>query len=134
MKIDDMNSRMPFKVPDGYFADLKERLEAIPAGQESKELAGWQRLKPYVALAASFLVMVTGGTALLRSTAGSTEEVSSYERFQMADLLPVTDPYLMYDGYEPADSSEDISSDDIASYLIDSGTTLEHIEYYEENK
>ena len=117
------------RVPDGYFDDLKNRLDAIP--YEESKMTRWDKVKPYVALAASFVILVTGGTALLRYAAGymSAGEDTTLDRMQLADLVPVTDPYVIYDR-EDADT-DGVSQDDIAAYLIDSGTTLEHIEYYE---
>ena len=46
------------KIPEGYFNSLQERImESLPPYQEAqqpKELTGWQRIKPYVYLAAMF--------------------------------------------------------------------------------
>ena len=133
MTSDNEMRNNPYRVPENYFPELKARLEAIPQGRAGQ--SGWSGMKPYLALAASFLILVTGGTAVLKYSGALPESDSetSYEKIQMADLLPVTDPYLIYGGYQQ-DSGEDISGSDIAEYLIDSGTTLEHIEYYEENK
>lgn len=133
MTSDNEMRNNPYRVPENYFPALKARLEAIP--QKESGQSGWNSMKPYLALAASFLILVTGGTAVLRYSGvlSETDEGTSYEKIQMADLLPVTDPYLIYGGYQQ-DSGDGISGDDIAEYLIDSGTTLEHIEYYEENK
>lgn len=46
------------RVPDGYFADLEQHIMAsLPPYKKSEpkiELSGWQRVKPYVYLAAMF--------------------------------------------------------------------------------
>lgn len=120
---------MPYTVPDGYFAELKGRLDAIP--HEEARLPFSDKIKPYAVLVASFVILVTCETALLRYAAGylSPDDGGTMEKIQLADLVPVTDPDMIY-GEKTVDA-EDITHEDIAAYLIDSGTTLEHIEYYE---
>ena len=87
------------------------------------------RVRPYFALAAAFVAIVVCGTAVLKITSGvsEVEEMSALDKMQMADIVPVTDPYSIYCGLQ----EEGITHDDITAYLIDSGTTLEHIEYYD---
>lgn len=49
---------MPFTVPEGYFKSFTSRmmaeLPAYPEKPEKKRLTAWQRMKPYVYLAAMF--------------------------------------------------------------------------------
>lgn len=127
MTLKDHN--MPYTVPDGYFTELKDRLDAIP--REEVRVAFRDRVRPYAVLVASFVILVTCGTALLRYAAGylSDDDGSAMEKIQLADLVPVTDPDMIY-GEKDVDA-EPVTHEDIAAYLIDSGTTLEHIEYYE---
>lgn len=51
---------MPYVVPEGYFSELEERLGAIP--RRNVAVSRFDKLKPYVALAAAFLIIVTCGT------------------------------------------------------------------------
>ncbi|MBD5348945.1 MAG: hypothetical protein HDR84_06840 [Bacteroides sp.] len=48
----------PWKVPEGYFeslsVDIIEKLPAHPEKQQPVKLSAWQRVKPYVYLAAMF--------------------------------------------------------------------------------
>lgn len=53
-----VGSKLPYTVPEGYFKSFKENLmQNLPEYPEkpvSKPLSRWQRLKPYVYLAAMF--------------------------------------------------------------------------------
>ncbi len=123
--------KIQYSVPEGYFDELQERLERIPTAQnDGQTYSRWSRVKPYLALAAAFTMILTVGTAVLKITAEKVvdSKISEYEQIQMADLIPVTEPYLVY---LKGDNESDISEADIAAYLIDSGTSLEHINYYE---
>lgn len=120
---------MPYVVPEGYFSELEERLGDIP--RRNVAVSRFDKLKPYVALAAAFLIIVTCGTALLRFTSGPAADsnLSMLDEIALADLIPVTDPYMIYTAKE-----NDETQDALASYLIDSGITLDHIGYYEDNR
>ncbi len=130
---DDRLRKLPFDVPQGYFEGLKDRLGAIP--EKGTDLpapllaapSAWVRFRPYLAMAAAFLIMVTAGTALLRKTVGDQVGISEYEHLKYADLIPVTDPYSIFAEAEDSDSS--VSDDDIVAYLINTGTSLERIGY-----
>lgn len=110
------------KVPEGYFEDLKARLDAIPAAPRA--LGPVQRMKPYLALAACFLAFLLVGNAVIRGTAEKSAEVDFYNEFTYAGLLQ-TDEYLSTE----AGTQDTISNDDVVNYLIDSGTPAELIEY-----
>lgn len=136
----------PYKVPDGYFDKLQNRLSAIPRESllqsESKPLQDdtstgkemalsfWNKFKPYLALAACFAIAVTLGSFILTKTAGNTKAPQgSYENILYADMIPVTNPYMIYgEGGNTANNNE-VTDDDIENYLIASGTTVEHLEY-----
>lgn len=53
-----IGSSLPYKVPEGYFKSFKsELMESLPDFPEKpveKKLSAWQRVKPYVYLAAMF--------------------------------------------------------------------------------
>lgn len=122
--------KIQYSVPEGYFDELQARLERIPSVQnDGQAYSRWSRVKPYLALAAAFAMILTAGTAVLKITAEKVVDsrMSEYEQIRMADLIPVTEPYLVY---LKGDNESDISNADIVAYLIDSGTSLEHINYY----
>lgn len=127
--------RFPSGVPEGYFDSLKERLSNIPSEEKSNALAEevsrerrtfFMRVKPYVAFAASIAIAVVVGTSILKLTVGrdSQKDASVYEILGYSDLIPRT-----YSPYVETEPSEEISSEDIVDYLIDSGTSYELIAY-----
>ena len=124
-----------YKVPDGYFEGLQKRLEAIPSEHTKVSTPAvtvplWTRIRPYVALAACMLMaFVVGDFFLGRNSAPAPAEFG-LEDYYMADLVPVTNPYAIYDDapmelYTPESSSED----DVLQYLISSGTSVDYIAY-----
>lgn len=117
--------------PEGYFENLQQRLSGIPAAREASAPRGVRRLAPYLAYAASLLVAVFLGNAILRKTAAPAED-NGWE--YISYLSSVLDP----DGAVPDwdDDEEDyvLSDDDIVNYLIADGISVEHLNYvsYEE--
>ena len=70
-----MKNYFPYSTPEGYFESLQNRLSEIPA--RSRRI-NWV---PYLALAASFLILLAVGTTILsRSTKAwpSEDEVVEY--------------------------------------------------------
>ena len=122
----DETRKPEFRVPDGYFDKLKARLEEIPA--KEVQVTMWQKIRPYLALAASFLIMLGVGTGILKMTTGLnvSDDDQFYYELGYADLIPVTyaDPSL----YE-SEEADEISSEDIEDYLIATGVSIEKINY-----
>jgi hypothetical protein len=88
-----MTKHTDIKVPDGYFANLQERLLSIPEKQSPRRV----HLAPYFAYAASLAVLALAGSFILRRTA-VTEE-SSEEWSYVSYLAQSLDPDLTtYDG------------------------------------
>ena len=113
-------------VPDGYFEDLQGRLSGIPAARAAAEAPhGVRRFAPYAAIAASMLLAVTVGNWILRRTAVRDVQ-GDYESMLIAEALGTTqaDYYLLEE-----DSVGFLSDEDIVNYLIESGTTVEQINY-----
>lgn len=74
-----MSKKIEYKVPDGYFENLKTRLSAIPA--QEKQPSRMQKFTPYLALAACFAVAVLVGNLILNRTAmpaASDDEIIEY--------------------------------------------------------
>ena len=111
-----------FKVPEGYFEGLKVRLNRIP--EQRTELGPVQRIKPYLALAASFAAILIAGNVVLRSTAERIPSDDFYEELGYVSLLQA-DEYLQSDTAR----QDTISDEDVINYLIDSGVSAELIEY-----
>lgn len=130
---DNTYKKAHFKVPEGYFSSLEKRLDGIPSSYGSAARSG-RSIVWNVAAAAAVAVIAAGGFALLRpasSVPEGTDGLSALEIIRMADLVPVTEPYLIYGAQESKEKEEDLSETDITEYLISSGTTLEYIAYYE---
>ena len=123
-----------YSVPEGYFESLQTRLCAIPAQQTevceepAQVVSFWGKVSPYLTLAASFVAALIVGSFFLGDHSSQSADFS-VEDYYYADLIPVTNPYAIYedapDTYETVQSSED----DIVEYLISSGASADYIAY-----
>ena len=71
----EMKYYFPYSSPEGYFESLQERLSEIPA---RRQRINWV---PYLALAATFLILLAVGTTVLTRTTRtwpSEDEVIEY--------------------------------------------------------
>ena len=130
-----MSKRNDITTPEGYFENLQQRLSEIPARPVSVSTV--HRLAPYAAIAASFLVAVLLGNAILRhSTPASAEDDTWTYVSYLADALDPDGAAMMdlsdYYGEDPEE--EGLSADDIVNYLLADGISVEHLNYlsYEE--
>lgn len=114
-------------VPEGYFDDLKARLNSIPAESATARPGAWSRVRPYLALAASFAAIVLIGNAILKDTTKSQSADQFYGENSYADIVSITNPEILYNVEEF--DVEDISDDDIINYLIETGVRAEHLAY-----
>ena len=131
-----MSKRNDISTPEGYFENLQQRLSEIPASPA--RVSTLHRLAPYVAIAASFLVAVMLGNAILRRTApspASAEDDSWTYVSYLADALDPDGASLM-DLYEDGEEGleERLFAEDIVNYLLADGISVEHLNYlsYEE--
>ena len=129
-----MSKRNDITTPEGYFENLQQRLSEIPA--RPVRVSPVHRLAPYAAIAASFLVAVLLGNAILRhSTPAAAEDDTWTYVSYLADALD-PDGAAMMDiyGYEEEEEPQGLSADDIVNYLLADGITVEHLNYlsYEE--
>ena len=120
----DMERKIYHNVPEGYFENLKTRLSAIP---QEEAVSGWSRMRPYAALVAAFVAIVTVGSAILTLSSRSILSGEHSEEFGIAELIPSIDSYLYYS--ESDDTTEVSSEDDILEYLIQTHTSVEQIAY-----
>jgi len=60
-----MRKQVPYSVPDGYFDSLNTRLSSIPQQRARVNFL------PYLAMAASFLILLAVGNFILQRTASS---------------------------------------------------------------
>ena len=131
-----MSKRNDISTPEGYFENLRQRLSEIPASPA--RVSTLHRLAPYVAIAASFLVAVMLGNAILRSTAPSPasaeDDTWTYVSYLAAALDP--DGAALTDLYDDGEEEleESLFAEDIVNYLLADGISVEHLNYlsYEE--
>jgi len=114
--------------PDGYLENLQDRLMSIPAREKQPSLM--TRVMPYIAYAASLVLLVVLGNFILGKTAVSTEEVSPSEDWTYVSYLAQS---LDADCMLPEIPEYTLTDDDIVNYLVDDGLTLEELVSYEEN-
>ncbi|MBQ8060455.1 MAG: hypothetical protein IJ205_00715 [Bacteroidales bacterium] len=115
-----------YGVPEGYFNDLKNRLEAIP--QEKSVLPGpWARVRPYLAMAACFVALLVAGNSLLRRTVSNNPAEQLASDATYAEIISMTHPEIFMNAIEY--ESEDMTDEDIINYLIESGVEMEYLAY-----
>ena len=115
---------MPYSVPEGYFARMKDEVMSRALESEERRRPFFSRLAPYAAMAAVFVFLVTAGTFLLERTT-PTEQEKMDDFYFYTNLIPVTDPYTIESIQVEA---EEVAEEDIIEYLIYSGITAEVIE------
>ena len=120
-----MTKRNPISVPDGYFQNLEQRLSRIP--QEAAAPRPVYRLAPYVAFAASLAILAVVGNFILRKTAVQEDTGWDYVSYLAQSLDP--------DGLVELRETEELSDEDIRSYLLASNISVEQINMtlYEED-
>ena len=111
-----------WKVPEGYFDSLKDRLYTIPEMESERRRISWfTKMRPYFALAAAFAAILVAGTLILRSTIHSeASEDDIYYNLMVADLIPVT---MEYSSLDDGLSQENVPEEEIIEYLINSGVS-----------
>ncbi len=126
-----MSKRNDITTPEGYFENLQRQLSEIPA--RPVRISTVHRLAPYAAIAASFLVAVMLGNAVLRKTAPASakDDTWTYVSY-LADALD-PDGAVYYDDAW-ASEEENLTEEDIINYLLADGISVEHLNYvnYEE--
>ncbi len=123
-----MIKKNSYSVPEGYFDNLESKLTAIPQMQGSKARR-WEKISPYLALAACFCFSLVLGKMIIKGGPALDEDGSTYQEMVYADLIPYTEPLYIFTSTD-ADESEALSQEDIISYLIESGASIELIDYH----
>lgn len=111
--------KMPFRLPEGYMDSLKAELKTIPERKERK-INVFQRLAPYVSLAAAFALIATAGGVLIKDT---MEEEYGYE-----DYIVFSEDMTSIILYDSEDQYADVlTEEDLIDYLIYTGTEVEEL-------
>ena len=114
--------------PDGYMENLQDRLLQIPAAEKRPGLV--TRVMPYIAYAASLVLLVVLGNFILGKTAVSADDTSTADDWTYVSYLAQS---LDADCMLPELPEYNLTEDDIVNYLVDDGLTLEELVSYEEN-
>ena len=123
-----MTKHSDIQVPEGYFQDLQQRLQAIPS-EQAQSPRGIHRLAPYFAYAASIAILALAGNFILRKTASTSDQEETIAQWSYVSYLAQSlDPDCATFEWE----EDTVDEDDIVNYLVDEGLTLEEIAYYEE--
>ena len=119
-----MTKRNNISVPDGYFQSLEQRLQQIPA--QTAAPRGVHRLAPYLAYAASLALMLAVGTLVFRHTAVTEDNGWDYVSYLAQSLDP--------DGLVELKEAEELTDDDIRSYLLASNISVEQLAMYSDEE
>lgn len=105
----------PFKVPDGYFETLPQRV--VDAARSRRKKSLFSIVAPYAAMAASFVLIAAAGSVIIRKSIErrNIESASVY--------------YSQSLGTE-----QDVSEEDIINYLISSGISCNELNYMQNNE
>ena len=111
----------PYDVPEGYFDRLKQDLKI---NQPATVLvAPWKKVSQYVAIAATFAMLIAAGGFFL--TKNSDTDFSEEDYIVFSNNLTNT---LSYDYEEFYAEAESVEIEDIVEYLIYIGAEVESIE------
>ncbi len=123
-----MTKNSDISLPEGYFKELRQKLEAIPA-QGAARPSTLQKLAPYLAYAASLAVLATVGNFILRSTAAPAEEDTGWD--YISYLAQSLDP----DGVmEELGETYPLSGEEIYQFLVEGDLSLEQLAQMEDEK
>ncbi len=113
-----MTKRSPISVPEGYFQSLEQRLQQIPV-QAAAPRSKVHRFTPYLAYAASLLLLLAVGNFVLRKTAVQEDNGWDYVSYLALSLDP--------DGLVELKETEELTDEDIRSYLLASNISVEQL-------
>ena len=117
-----MTKRNDISAPEGYFQNLQDRLQSIPARPQRVTLA--QRVAPWVAYAASLAVLATLGNFIFSKALQAPDDSWDYYAYLSQSLDP--------DGLIELKETPALSDEEIVSYLLaENVSVLETLDYEE---
>ncbi|MBP5539837.1 MAG: hypothetical protein J6X69_08495 [Bacteroidales bacterium] len=123
--------KRPYKVSDGYFETFQEKMAAMAresaAEKESQRVPTLGvRLRPIVAMAASFVLLVALGGLLLKTVTPSRADYEDDDYYAYyCEIIPRSDTDAIY--YSQAEEAE-LSEEEVVAYLSESEVGIE--EFY----
>lgn len=128
--LETSGKKRPFKVPEGYFDAFQEKMMAM-AGESAaqKDIQRtptlWVRLRPMVAMAASFVLLVVLGGLFLKMVTPTQPEYDEDDYYAYyCEIIPQSNEEAIY--YAQAEDI-DLSEDEIAAYLSESDVNIEEL-------
>ena len=122
IKFSGVANRHPYKVPEGYFEDFQAKMSRMAREQKTVPVSTWMRVKPYVGLAASFLLLLGVGSLFLQKVTPVAEEDALPAAYE--EIIPRSDEDLLW--LSQNDEAQ-LSDDEIADYLDYIGTSVEDL-------
>lgn len=122
--VENINKQLPFTVPAGYFDNLPARIVERCSEQsveETKRRSLWEAIRPQLALAAGFALLVGLGSLALKFASGSSSnEVALTSYFSTFDIevYEVEQQRLSAEGSNDEAIVEYLLGDSNAGYLI----------------
>ena len=122
----EITDKNPFKVPENYFEELSRKIISVTAGSEpqKKPEGSYHRLRPFMAIAASFLILALLSYTALRLflPADKIPEMPEISLQEFSDTyLNDIDIFTLEEGVAPIASYDripDVTDSDIIDYLI----------------
>ena len=123
-KIENITVRdrqLPFTVPAGYFDSLQERVMARcskPLVEEKKHFSLWDTIRPQLAFAAGFALLVGIATLAVKFTA--TSSLNNANEIALVSYISAFD-IQAYETEQNETLENSVSNDAIVDYLLCSG-------------
>lgn len=120
--LETSGKKRPYKVPEGYFEAFQEKM----ARHSRPAPTLWVRLRPIVAMAASFVLLVALGGLLLKTVTPSRADYEDDDYYAYyCEIIPRSDTDAIY--YSQAEEAE-LSEEEVVAYLSESEVGIE--EFY----
>lgn len=123
-KLDNIEKKNPFKVPDGYFEEMTTRLmdsvkEPVPEVKRSV----YTLIRPHLTMAAAMIALVIVSYTGLRLVLPDQQGYPDFDQGELAEYLSmeVDEHYIVehFGSGESSESSGEIPDSEIISYLLD---------------
>ena len=116
--------KMPFTVPEGYFDQLRKDVMQSPKPKQVR-ITFWNRLMPYVAVAAMFIFILVLGKIFVKPQQQETDELTAFEDYMVFsdDITDIAIHNMQHEQY----AENEIDEEDIIEYLIYIGAEIDEL-------
>ncbi|MCR4565890.1 MAG: hypothetical protein K5651_07360 [Bacteroidales bacterium] len=134
--LEQAGKKRPYQLPDGYFEDFRKQMDAMARnasseGRDTKTVpvSVWTRMRPILAMAASFVLLVALGGLLLKTVTPTQTDLGEDTYYSYyCDVIPRSDADAIYFSQT---QEQTLSEEEIVSYLNESDIDIEF--YMEES-